>query len=118
MGKRYWNWLALPDVRHLLMLAGFPLIDGANVAAMTTGLYADCLKALAFGLIALSGAGSVAVAMQLEGSLKERIGKVTLVYGIVALGLIVEMVGLPILQYVQPQRHDSIHERHLADPLF
>lgn len=93
------------DISHfipLLIAAGLPLVDGFYLTFLATGLWRQPAQAAAFGLSAFSGAACVVTAMQLTGSLRQRLAGVVAIYGLLAVGATVILAGRPLFESLLP----------------
>jgi hypothetical protein len=97
LGPEFWN---------LCMLSALPLLDGYFLAFLTSDLWKDWRNALAFGLTAFSGGGCVYVAMNLRGTVKQRIAQVVSVYIGLALGALMVSLARPFFESFLP---DNVH---------
>lgn len=91
-----------PEAINLLTLAGLPLIDGFFLAFLGTGLWRNLGQAVAFGLTAFSGAGCVVAAMQLRGSLAQRLRQALAIYALVGAGAMTVAALQPVFQSLLP----------------
>lgn len=90
----------LPDqAHHLLFLSGLPLLDGVFASTWASGAFDDPLAAMGKGIALFSGAGCLAVACALDGSLIGRLAVVLRVY------LIYILPGTFIAVWLMPLIH-------------
>ncbi len=88
--------------RLLLLMAGLPLVDGVFIGAFADrgSAISSLAAAVGFGLLVFGGAGCIAAAASLDGSMPARLWAVTRVYLLVALGALVAMLILPLVRAV------------------
>jgi hypothetical protein len=89
----------------LQFMAGLPLVDGVFASALTSGVLADPLTAVAFGLGVFSGSGCITAALSLDGSLARRLAGVLEVYGLFIIpGALMAIVAAPLVgSFVLPE---------------
>lgn len=71
------------ESRHLLKVAGLPLLDGYFLAFLVGSMWIDLWHCVVFGLTAFSGAASILTAMKMNGKISRRILEVCWVYIII-----------------------------------